>query len=291
MNRIRVGNAAQPERWRLARSRPSDGRSRRSPTDRADRPNDRAAWPGVVKHSFWMGCFWSDPYQEVGEVNPDDVFRYYGKSFYGAGRRHWSAQAASVDGMLDSFTWTHGPDIRFSRAVLEHHLPRGGTGLCADVGCGIGRISVHLLAAHFRRIDLVDPVAKFVAVAEAALSAAGVSVRAFVCGAQDWAIADRYDCFWVQWVLMFLTDDDCVALLARCRAHLSGAGIVVVKENVVLSADRGHALWSPRDHSLARTLPHLRELFARAALRVAFAQPQPDWSPEMLPVYCFVLRG
>jgi protein N-terminal methyltransferase len=237
-----------------------------------------------------MGCWWSDPYRDFAEVNPDDVFRYYGKNFYSIGRRYWSTEATSLDGMLGDLNWTHTPDINFSRKVLERYIPQITPGLCADVGCGIGRISITLLSNYFQRIDLVDPIPKFLTKAESDLASSGVVVRKFACGAQDWVIEDRYDCFWVQWVLMFLTDTDCIALLTRCRDHLTESGIVVVKENTVISNIRSHALWCPLDHSISRTLPHQRELFVKAGFRVDLAQEQPEWSDDLIPLYCFVLR-
>jgi protein N-terminal methyltransferase len=225
-------------------------------------------------------------------VDPADVFRQYGREFYSAGLEYWSRQAATLDGMLDGRLQTSAPDLAFSEAVLaryvrEHSL---GTGACVDVACGIGRVSRLLLSRYFRRIDLVEPVAAFAAQAERELRAAGVDARAHICGAQDWRCGDDFDCFWLQWTLMFLTDDDCVALLRRCAAHLRPHGVIVVKENVVLSPARADALWWAADHSFARTLAHVCDLCAAAGLRVDFSGPQPDWDPELLPVQCLVLK-
>jgi hypothetical protein len=164
-------------------------------------------------------------------------------------------------------------------------------GLCADLAWGMGGVAVELLAKYFPRIDLIDPVEKFVLKAESDLTSAGVVVRKFLCGAQEWIIEDRYDCFWVQWAQMSLTDDDCVAFLRQCGEHLNESGIVVVKDNTVLSNERRHALWCPHERSISRTLPHQHDLFTRAGFRVDFEGAQSGWpSVDFVPLYCFVLK-
>jgi protein N-terminal methyltransferase len=192
--------------------------------------------------------------------------------------------------MLDNMTWTSAPDLEFSRSILSKYVTQPNSGLCADLGCGIGRISIHVLSHFFRRIHLVEPVEKFIAKAESDLSAMGVEVQKYNCGAQDWAIEATYDCIWIQWVLMFLTDDDAVALLTKCKDHLCENGLIVVKENTILSNDRRDAVWCPSDHSFSRTLPHMRNLFLRAGLKVDFAKEQPNWSADLVPLYCWVLK-
>jgi protein N-terminal methyltransferase len=229
---------------------------------------------------------------EVVSLEPAKVFEECGSSFYLAGAEHWGKQGTTVEDMLGGLAWTNGPDLMFSRSVLdryvkEHHLGRGS---CADVACGIGRISKFLLSKYFKRIDLVDPVGKFVLQAERELTALGINVHKHVCGAQDWEIDENFDCFWLQWTLMFLTDNDCIALLRRCKDHLNPNGIVFVKENTVLSEKREDALWSAEDHSFSRTLSHVCDLCTEAGLRIDFCAPQPLWDPELIPMSCLVLK-
>jgi protein N-terminal methyltransferase len=225
-------------------------------------------------------------------ADPVELCRHYGDGFYESGVQYWSAQEPTVSGMLGGLDWTSGPDIAFSKTILEryirdHHL---NTNSCADVACGIGRISTLLLSKYFKRIDLVDPVERFVLQAAAELTALGIDARPHACGAQDWHFEDSFDCFWLQWVLMFLTEDDCLALLRRCKEHLNPNGMIVVKENTILSPKRQDALWWEIDHSFARTLQHICDLCVEAGLRIDFSEQQPDWNPELLPVYCLVLK-
>jgi protein N-terminal methyltransferase len=118
----------------------------------------------------------------------------------------------------------------------------------------------------------------------------GVDARNHACGAQDWQFDENFNCFWLQWVLMFLTDSDCLALLRRCRAHLNPNGIIVVKESTVISANREDALFWCEDHSFSRTLTHLCDLCTEAGLQIDFCEPQPDWDAELIPVHCLVLK-
>jgi protein N-terminal methyltransferase len=170
------------------------------------------------------------------------------------------------------------------------YLTEPSPGVCADLGCGIGRVSLNVLSHYFRRIHLVEPVEKFIIKAECDLTAMGIEVRKYVCAAQNWVIEVTYDCIWIQWVIMFLTDEDAVKFLKNCKHHLSENGLIVVKENTVLANERNEAVWSPADHSFARTLPHMRDLFERAELTIPFAKEQPNWSPDLIPLYSWVLK-
>jgi protein N-terminal methyltransferase len=240
-----------------------------------------------------MGCFWSGPLSSPCEIDPDEAFRHFGSTYYDAGLRHWGMKDASVSGMLDGFIQTNDPDLTFSRGILKRYLRdhQLNTDSCADVGCGIGRISMSILTKHFRHITLVEPVAKFLRKAEADVAQTGVTVRAIECGAQDWQIDEDFDCIWLQWVLMFLTDEDAVSLLMRCKQHLRPNGIVVVKDNMIQSRRKSDAVWFPNDHSLSRTVFHVRDLIGRSGLRVDYNREQTSWNDEFIPLYCFVLKA
>jgi hypothetical protein len=48
---------------------------------------------------------------------------------------------------------------------------------------------------------------------------------------------------WIQWVVMYLTDDDLVAVLKRFQSALTDVGVICLKENMLLETDRrGFAL-------------------------------------------------
>ncbi len=53
-------------------------------------------------------------------------------------------------------------------------------------------------------------------------------------GLQEFQFEFKYDIVWVQWVLCYLTDEDLIAFLHKCKTHLVDQknGMVYVKENV-----------------------------------------------------------
>ena len=53
-------------------------------------------------------------------------------------------------------------------------------------------------------------------------------------GLQEFEFEHKYDVIWVQWVLCYLTDDDLIKFLHKCKANLVNqqSGMVFIKENV-----------------------------------------------------------
>jgi protein N-terminal methyltransferase len=194
--------------------------------------------------------------------------------------------------MLNALESLSDPDLAFTRRVIslyveDHRIP---TGSCVDVACGIGRVAVNVLSDFYKRIDLVDPIERFVNVAEAELTGIGIEHDRFIVSAQDWTPQRNYDAVWCQWTAMWLTDEDFVAFLKRCKAHLNENGVVFVKDNVVFSGNKSRGIFAPDDHSTARTIQHFKEIFLEAGFLVDFAQQQPHWPENYIPMWLFVLK-
>lgn len=241
-----------------------------------------------------MGSASSDPYNKVRYCNPDDVFKHFGDSFYGAGEVFWGKMTNDINGMLDGFGDTNNMELDYSERFLKYLIKHCdlGNGHAADIGAGIGRVTENILQKYFDKIDLVEPVASFLEVAKKNLSDQK-RYRFFQLPAQKWTVPDSYDCFWCQWTLMFLTDDDCVKFLNQCREHLKPNGIIIVKDNVSVhdrNALRNKAIWEPRDHSISRTYLHYISLFKLAGLELLREKPQPEWSLDLQPLMCWALR-
>jgi protein N-terminal methyltransferase len=226
-------------------------------------------------------------------IDPDIAFKYFGDKYYGTSTNFWSKRDASHRGMLAGHMETHQPDMEFSRRVLERYLREEGLnpGSCADVGCGIGRVSKWLLSDFFQNITLIEPIQKFLAKAEVDVTASGATVRTINVAAQDWKVDDDYDLIWFQWSTMFLTDDDFLSLLRQCSQHLKPNGIVLIKDNIVISDKRDDAIWNPDEHAIARTVPHVRELVQKSGLRIDYEEANPDWFENFIPLYVFVLKN
>jgi protein N-terminal methyltransferase len=171
--------------------------------------------------------------------------------------------------------------------VEDHGIPRAS---CADVACGIGRVAANVLSDFYKRVDLVDPIERFVVLAEAELTDLGIDHDRFIVSAQDWTPQRNYDAFWCQWTAMWLTDEDLLAFLKRARAHLNENGVVFLKDNVIFSGNKSHGVFAPEDHSTARTIKHFKEIFLEAGFSVDFAQEQPQWPAKYIPMWLFVLK-
>mmetsp|Transcript_177808 Transcript_177808/g.570218 ORF Transcript_177808/g.570218 Transcript_177808/m.570218 type:complete len:322 (-) Transcript_177808:15-980(-) len=193
------------------------------------------------------------------------------------------------------------PDLRESAAFLDAHLgrpPGGGRGgegaggrlqgAALDCGAGVGRVAEGLLAPRFSTVDLAEPSRALLAEARRCFSQ------------QPWARhflevplhslspePGSYTLIWVQWVLLYLTDDDLRSFLRRAAAALVGGGLLVVKENVLLNRSRGLA--DERDASITRSDARLRALFAASGLELCEARPQLEWPDSLLPVMMYAL--
>jgi protein N-terminal methyltransferase len=120
-----------------------------------------------------------------------------------------------------------------------------------------------------------------------------VELRKFVCGAQAWEPECEYDAFWVQWVIMYLTDADAIAFLLRCKAKLKPGGIIFVKDNLAtddFKTDRTEAQFFEDDRGVCRSYCRYIELFQASGLKVLETVKQEQWPTDMLPLYTFILR-
>lgn len=124
----------------------------------------------------------------------------------------------------------------------------------------------------------------------------------------------QYDVVWGQWCLQHLSDKDLVAFLERAKACLrtplpaptqqpvgtgtgkgavlDGAGIIVVKENVLRDAEDGsERVWyDDEDHSITRTPNAYERCFRQAGLEIVDGRLQLGLPQELLPVMMWCLR-
>lgn len=227
------------------------------------------------------------------------------KAFYKTAVSYWDRQDATVDGVLGGFGYVSAADIRDSRRVLQKvfatRLKEAAAGqrqlVALDCGSGVGRIAQDLLLQFCDEVDLVEPSAHLLNKAKQQLTCPGPkqfpanhrAVGFFQLGLQDFnPEPNRYDIFWVQWCLMYLTDSDVLAWLARCAATVQPGGIVVVKENLASGSQR--ATLDEEDASIARSDEYLRELFSKAKMRLLFSTYQKDFPPDLLKVKMYALR-
>ena len=90
----------------------------------------------------------------------------------------------------------------------------------------------------------------------------------------------------MQWVLCYLTDDDLVEFLIKCRQNLSSNGLIVAKENV----SEGVSYLDKSDNSVARTRAEFEDIFKRAGLSIEKNGVQQGLPEGLMEVRMWVLK-
>merc|ERR1712167_313633 len=107
--------------------------------------------------------------------------------------------------------------------IKRLNLDAGGVAL--DVGAGIGRVTKNVLLKCFAKADLLEADANFTAKARVNVASENLE-NIFTSGMEDFMPAKgRYSLVWIQWCIIYLTDDDLVAFLRRCAEGLAPGGL------------------------------------------------------------------
>jgi protein N-terminal methyltransferase len=93
---------------------------------------------------------------------------------------------------------------------------------------------------------------------------------------------------WIQWVIGHLHDLDCIRFFRRCAAGLTEAGVIVLKDNVLLQHDLTF-LWDRSDSSVARHKRYYKLLLSLAGLQVVQEAQQTDFPEELFPVMMWAI--
>lgn len=254
---------------------------------------------------------------EVAEVTPNYAHyskatsAFWKKRLAGEGLREWYGKAAewwldkekapsSVDGVLGGYGNLDGVDVKESevflgkvRDLLSKAGHKPGRARALDGGAGIGRVTKHLLSRFFDCIDLVEGNCRLM---DAVPEFLGPGYKKYVgeqyCTTlQDFAPSPgRYDCIWVQWVVIYFTDFDFVAFLRRCARALVPGGFIVIKENVLDVKEAEDFIVDEEDSSLTRSKGYMRHIFREANLEVFLEKPQVKFPENMFPVLMYALR-
>eukprot|EP00429_Kryptoperidinium_foliaceum_P071028 CAMPEP_0176057720 /NCGR_PEP_ID=MMETSP0120_2-20121206/28751_1 /TAXON_ID=160619 /ORGANISM="Kryptoperidinium foliaceum, Strain CCMP 1326" /LENGTH=265 /DNA_ID=CAMNT_0017391235 /DNA_START=26 /DNA_END=820 /DNA_ORIENTATION=- len=216
------------------------------------------------------------------------------KKWYAKGAAYWQEQEPSINGVLGGFSETHAPDIRESRRFVDLlrkagtlRIPRG-TGDALDCGAGIGRVTAHLLRHEFGRVDLAEPNVKLLDQAKKDLAGDPRAGRFIAAPLQHLQLEPAsYDAIWIQWVLLYLPDDDLAAFLQRCKRALRKGGVIFVKENVVLD---GNFVIDREDNSVSRADNEYKAVFEQAGLHLEHQLKQTCWPTDLFPVKMYALR-
>lgn len=231
-------------------------------------------------------------------------------AWYDKSEAYWDTQSASVEGMLGGLDALHSRDVSTSAKFLYSipDLPHRQRAL--DVGAGIGRVSKHLLLPNFDVVDMLEQSMAYVKESITFIESARVDSdsprklgkigRRIVCGMQEFnttgitgrdgvltgSLEEEYDVIWIQWCVIYLTDDDFVSFLKQCVKALKKGGVIVIKDNVA----RSGFLVDKDDSSVMRSDRYMRSLFDQAGLQVIKHARQTDFPKDIYPVRMYGLR-
>ena len=199
----------------------------------------------------------------------------------------------TVDGVLGGFGHLDPLDVAESCTFLVEmfkltgHKLREGT--CLDCGAGIGRVTKNLLSKFFKTSDLLESNRRLL---DASITFVDDAVRGdlFCDTLQNFIPAKgKYDCVWVQWVVIYLTDEDFVLFLKRCAESLKPTGFIVVKENVMNPNSVHNFLVDKDDSSVTRSDQIMRNIFSKAGLKIVKVERQKNFPSNMFPVLTYAL--
>ena len=237
--------------------------------------------------------------RSIGMLSEDNKSKKATKVWYKTGLAYWDDEEtcpATVDGMLGGFARISKCDLEGSLQFIKHiksnirpelkltsdekeELP---TRAC-ECGAGIGRVTKGLLLPlGISQCDLVEPSPRLISSAPDYLGVSASQCRFFCTGLQDFQpSADSYDIIWMQWMIIYLTDDDLVDFLKRCVVALRKGGVVVIKDNTCSQ----EAFVVDRDDSSAtRSLPYIIAIAELAGLSVIHQQLQEGFPADIFPV-------
>ena len=95
----------------------------------------------------------------------------------------------------------------------------------------------------------------------------------------------KYDCIWIQWLFMYLRDDEIIKILTNCKNSLSldengKTGLIFVKDNI----NSGEGICVD-EHSFRRTVGHYEAIFSAAGYDVLHSSKQTPWNEELSGTY------
>jgi len=102
---------------------------------------------------------------------------------------------------------------------------------------------------------------------------------------QDHVFDVKYDVIWIQWVIIYLTDQDFVTFFESCRNALTPNGLIIVKDNFLRQGFNVDL----DDRSITRSEDHLKLLFSASGLTILQQKLQSHFPPDLFPVKMWAL--
>jgi len=159
-----------------------------------------------------------------------------------------------------------------------------------ECGAGIGRVSKGLLLPiGITQCDLVEPSPRLLKAAPEYLDDEySARCRYFCQGLQEFEPKENYyDIIWIQWVVIYLTDEDFIDFLKRCAKGVTKNGVIVIKDN---TCEDEAFIVDRSDSSVTRSHSYLLAIIELAGLRVVYQTVQEDFPNSIFPVPIIALE-
>ncbi|KAL0212300.1 hypothetical protein RCL1_005926 [Eukaryota sp. TZLM3-RCL] len=218
--------------------------------------------------------------------------------WYKGAAQYWDHADTSDDGMLGGFG-KHSPlDIVHSLTFIRKCLKKSNLqsiNRVLDVGAGIGRITKKVLMPIFQnaRFSMLEPSQRFLDKSVEYFGAFDSRVEQRFClGFQDFPALSLalgnlfYDIIFIQWVLLYLTDEDIIESLKACKNHLPPNGAIFVKENC---NNHGELYYDESDCSVTRPAEYFDKLFIAAGFEIISKENVKNWPTDLFPIYAWML--
>jgi protein N-terminal methyltransferase len=280
---------------------------KRKVVDRAGCDMEGNAYPS--SREMWAAELQTEgQHDSIEDTVEDDLLQVSSGQWYSKSSSYWKKQDPSVKGMLGGMDNLHDPDIRGSRAflnklVLRHGLRTGVSAVAIDVGAGIGRITNALLLPMFGTVDMLEQNEEYLVESKQHLKPSpehphlGVVQYRIARGMQEFtsedsatgtSYRDRYDLIWIQWCIIYLTDEDLVSFLKECFKCLATGGIICVKDNTTPRGPHGFVL-DKEDSSVMRSNLYMKDLFEQAGACCIAEHAHRDFPSHTFPVRTWAL--
>jgi protein N-terminal methyltransferase len=185
---------------------------------------------------------------------------------------------------------------------MKGHLEQASAGtrnlVALDCGAGVGRVTNEFLIHYFQEVDLLEPSKPLLQCAEKSLRPGSKRlsrvppgnkvVNFYNQGLQQHIFEEgRYDCIWIQWCLLYLTDADVIDMFHRARHGLTADGLIFVKENV---CSKTGFVVDNDDSSLTRSNAYFVDLFERSNMQLLQSARQKHFPKDLFEVWMYVLK-
>lgn len=227
--------------------------------------------------------------------------------WYGKSSQYWENQDPTINGMLGGLGELHALDVAASKRFLENlwrRNPNFSRSTALDVGSGIGRVTKSLLLPLFEKVDMLEQNSEYLHHSTSFLadySGSGIIDKRLCVGMQDFSangvndsngnpsglLINKYDIIWIQWCIIYLTDDDLVSFLTECKRCLRPGGFICLKDNVM----RHGFLVDNEDSSIVRSDNYLKHLFGRAGMEVVRETVHLDFPKDIFPVRTYAIQS